>query len=106
MLQGDHVSFGGKPVDGYPGGMGFLGSAEEVGSINTGADYAKSLDLTYQPKYLLELQLNDPTGLQNVLEAPYKEFVPGGRTASGYLEWNYPVINSSNIVNWRLRVLQ
>ncbi|WP_284329887.1 LysM peptidoglycan-binding domain-containing protein, partial [Dyella flagellata] len=106
LMQGDQVNFGGKPVDGYPNGMGFLGSAEEVSSINTGADYAKSLDLTYQPKYLLEFQLNDPAGLQNVLEAPYKEFVPGGRTASGYLEWNYPGINSNNIVNWRLRVLQ
>ncbi|GAB2590247.1 hypothetical protein ISP15_17820 [Dyella jejuensis] len=105
-MQGDQINFGGKPVDGYPGGMGFLGSAEEVSSINTGADYANSLDLTYQPKYLLEFQLNDPTGLQNVLEAPYKEFVPGGQTASGYLEWNYPGINSNNIVNWRLRVLQ
>ena len=106
LIMGDRVNFGGKPVDGYPGGMGFLGSAEEVRSIKTGADYAKSLDLTYQPKYLLEFQPNDPASLQNVLKAPYMEFVRGGRTASGYLEWNYPGINSNNIVNWRLRGLQ
>lgn len=106
MIQGDQINFGGQPTDGYPSGMGFISSAEEVSSINTGADYANSLNLTYQPKYILEFQLQDPAGLQNVLEAPYQEFVPGGKTASGYSEWNYPGINSSQIINWRLRTLQ
>lgn len=105
MLDNQPVDFGGMPVEGYPNGMGFMGSAEEVRSIHTGAEYARSLNLSYQPNYLLEFQLRDPTGLQNVLDAPYSEFVPRGKTRSGYSEWNYPGINSDKIVNGRLRKL-
>lgn len=103
LIQGDTVAFGGTAVKDYPDGMGFLSSAEEVSPLQTATDYASKLDLDYQPQYLLEFQLRDPTGLQNVLEAPYPKFVPGGKSASGYLEWNYPGINSKQIVNWRLR---
>lgn len=101
------MAFGGMSVEGYPNGMGFLSSAEEVSSLQTATDYASKLDLDYEPQYLLEFQLSDPAGLQNVLEAPeYPKFVPGGKSASGYLEWNYPGIDSSKIVNWRLRQFQ
>jgi len=106
LTQGNKVEFGGKPTDGYPSGMGFVGSAEEVRLITTGAEYASKLDLTYQPKYLLEFQLKDPAGLRNVLDAPYDEFVVGGKTASGNLEWNYPGISSDNIANWNLKELK
>jgi hypothetical protein len=106
LSQGKTIEFGGMPTDGYQNGMGFIGSAEEVRNISTGAEYASKLDLTYQPKYLLEFQLKDPAGLRNVLDAPYEEFVRGGKTASGKLEWNYPGINSGDITNWNLRGLE
>jgi len=106
LLQGKDISFGGAAVDGYPDGMGFLSSAEEVSPLQTADEYASSLDLDYKPQYLLAFQLRDPTGLQNVLEAPYPKFVPGGKSASKYLEWNYPGINSKQIVNWRLRAFK
>jgi len=104
FTAGRDFSFGGKPVDGYPGGMGFIGSAEEVRGISTVQGYKEALKLDYEPSYLLEFQLKDPAGLQNVLEAPYQEFVPGGRSGAGYLEYNYPGIGTNNIVkpsrNW------
>ncbi|MBB6249432.1 hypothetical protein HDE80_004509 [Rhodanobacter sp. A1T4] len=93
-------------MDGYPEGMGFIGSAEEVSGITTAQGYKDALKLDYEPNYLLEFQLKDPAGLQNVLDAPYEEFVPGGKTGAGFLEFNYPGINTNSIVNPRVRVLQ
>jgi hypothetical protein len=54
----------------------------------------------------MEFQLRDYNGLQNVLEAPYAEFVPGGQTRAGYLEYNLPGITSRDIVNAQVRVLK
>ena len=56
--------------------------------------------------YVMEFQLRDPVGLQNVIKAPYIEFVPDGKTGAGFSEWNYPAINSTNIINPRVRVLK
>ena len=86
--------------------MGFLGSAEEVRGISTAAGYKDALKLNYEPNYIMEFQLRDPVGLQNVLKAPYPEFVLGGKTGAGFLEWNYPGITSNNIVNPTVRVLK
>ncbi len=106
LKAGREFSFGGKPVEGYPNGMGFIGSAEEVRGINTAAGYKDALNLNYGPKYIMEFQLRDPAGLQNVLKAPYPEFVPGGKTGAGFLEWNYLGITSNSIVNPTVRVLK
>ncbi len=98
---------GGKfPDEGYPDGMGFIGSAEEVRHIDTTAGYREALKLDYDPKIIMEFQLKDPSNLQNVLNAPFDEFVRGGKTGSGYLEWNYPGINSSDIINSTIRELK
>tara|TARA_B100001093_G_scaffold251912_1_gene241195 strand:- start:653 stop:1567 length:915 start_codon:yes stop_codon:yes gene_type:complete len=106
LKNGNQISFGGSAVDGYPNGMGFIGSAEEVSNITSGIGYREALKLDYTPQYLLEFELKNTNGLQNVLEAPYDEFVRGGKTGSGYLEWNYPGINSSNITNFNVRLLE
>jgi hypothetical protein len=103
---GRAFEFGGKQVDGYPNGMGFVGSAEEIRTIGTAAGLKDALRLSYEPRYVLEFQLRDPAGLQNVLRAPYAEFVPGGRSGAGFLEWNYPGISSRDIVNPRVRPLK
>jgi len=103
---GREFSFGGKGVEGYPNGMGFIGSAEEASGLTTVQGYREGMKLGYDPKYVLEFQLRDPTGLQNVLEAPYAEFKYGGQTGYGFREWNYPGITSSDIVNPRVRVLK
>jgi hypothetical protein len=67
----------------------------------------ESLKISYDPKYVLEFQLSDPTRLQNVIRAPsYPEFIPGGKTGAGFSEWNYPGISSSDIVNGKVRVLK
>jgi hypothetical protein len=103
---GREFSFGGLPVDGYPNGMGFIGSAEEVRGITTVSGYRDALQLSYDPKYVMEFQLKDYSGLQNVIKAPYAEFVPGGRTGAGYLEYNLPGISSRDIINGQVRVLK
>lgn len=54
----------------------------------------------------MEFQLKDPGRLQNVLDAPFEEFVRGGKTGAGSLEWNYPGINSSDIINPTIRELK
>ena len=104
--SGRDFDFGGRPVDGYPGGMGFIGSAEEVRLLTTARSYREALRLDYEPRIVMEFQLRDPTGLQNVLRAPYAEFVPGGKTGAGFSEWNLPGISSRDIVNPRVRVLE
>jgi hypothetical protein len=104
--SGRPFSFGGKPGEGYPSGMGFIGSAEEVRGLTTVQGYRDGLKLSYDPKYVLEFQLANPAGLQNVIRAPYAEFVPGGKTGAGFSEWNYPGISSSVIVNGKVRVLK
>ena len=98
--------FGGKAVEGYPDGMGFIASAEEARSLTTVSGYREALKLDYDPKFVMEFQLRDPAGLQNVLYAPYPEFVVGGRSGAGFLEWNYPGISSSQIVNPYVRILK
>ncbi|MBQ0929753.1 LysM peptidoglycan-binding domain-containing protein [Ideonella alba] len=106
LQAGRSFSFGGKPAEGYPSGMGFIGSAEEVRGLTTVQGYREGLKLSYDPKYVLEFQLSDPASLQNVIRAPYQEFVPGGKTGAGFSEWNYPGISSSDIVNGKVRVLK
>lgn len=105
FAAGREFSFGGKPVEGYPSGMGFIGSAEEVSGLTTAQGYREGLKLGYNPKYVLEFQLRDPAGLQNVIKAPYAEFKYGGETGAGFKEWNYPGISSSDFINSRLRIL-
>ena len=106
LKAGRDFNFGGASVDGYQNGMGFIGSAAEVRSINTVTGYREALQLGYNPNYVMEFQLRDPVGLQNVIKAPYIEFVPDGKTGAGFSEWNYPAINSTNIINPRVRVLK
>ena len=93
-------------MDGFPEGMGFIGSAEEARSLTTVGEYREALKLDYDPKYVLEFQLRDPAGLQNVIDAPYAEFVRGGKTGAGFSEWNYPGIRSQQILNPYVRVLK
>lgn len=98
---------GGKfPDYGYPDGMGFIGAAEEVRHIDTVAGYKEALKLDYDPKIVMEFQLKDPSRLQNALDAPFQEFVRGGRTGAGSLEWNYPGISTSDITNATVRKLK
>jgi hypothetical protein len=66
--------------------MGFISSAEETRGLTSVSGYRDALQLGYEPKYVLEFQLRDPAGLQNVLRAPYPEFVPGGKTGAGFKE--------------------
>jgi hypothetical protein len=106
FVAGREFSFGGAAVDGYPNGMGFIGSAEQVRAITTGAAYRDALQLSYTPRFVMEFQLRDFSGLRNALTAPYREFVPGGRTGAGFLEFNYPGISSRDILNPRVRVLE
>jgi len=81
-----------QPEYGFSNGMGFIGSAEEVRHIKTIAGYRAALKLDYEPKYIMEFQLKNPSGLQNVLHAPWDEFIRGGKTGAGFSEWNYPGI--------------
>ena len=74
--------------------------------INTVVGYKDALKLSYDPKYVMEFQLKDPMGLQNVLKAPYAEFVPGGKTGAGFSEWNYPGITINNTINPTVRGLK
>lgn len=106
LRAGRNFNFGGKPSEAYPGGMGFIGSAEEVRGIETALGYKEALKLNYDPKYLLEFQLKDLDGLQNVLDAPYDEFIPGGLSGAGFHEFNYPGIEFTDIVNPQVRVLK
>ncbi|HNB42211.1 MAG TPA: hypothetical protein PLG52_11975, partial [Anaerolineales bacterium] len=99
IASGRQISFSGKPTEAYPEGMGFIGAAEEVRFIKSGEEYRKALKLDYTPTFLLEFQLADPAGLQNVLSAPYNEFVRGGLTGAGFREWNLPGISSTHIIN-------
>lgn len=123
MKNGLDVNFGGQPMGayspldenlqslgyvdpGYPNGMGFIGSAEQLTGITTRAGYMDAMKLDYAPKYLLEFQLNDPTGLYNTLHAPYSLFEQGGLTrGTTFSEFNYPQLNSKSIVNPRFREL-
>ncbi len=63
------------------------------------------MNVTYNPEYLLEFQLKDTTGLQNLLRYNDPLFRVGGRTLSGYSEYNMPGLTSENIINWYLRRL-
>lgn len=107
LKAGRFVNFAGKPVEEYPGGMGFISSAGEARAFSTVKDYREGLKLAYDPsKYVLEFQLRDTAELQNVLKAPYPEFVPGGKTGAGFKKLNYPGLNNNDIINWRVRSLK
>ncbi|MCF8069327.1 MAG: DUF6531 domain-containing protein [Desulfobacterales bacterium] len=108
LKAGRQFDFAGssQPDFGYPEGMGFVGSAEEVRHIKTISGYREALKLNYDPKYIMEFQLKDPSKLQNVLDAPWDEFVRGGKSGSGFSEWNYPGINSTDIINPTVRLLE
>lgn len=107
LQQGLDVSLGGRPFpdQGFPGGYGFLAASEDLTTFKTGAAFENKLQLQSAPLAVLEFQLRDTAGLQNVLSAPYPEFVYGGRTGAGFREFNYPGLNSSEIVNYRIRLL-
>lgn len=123
MKNGFDVDFGGQPMGsyspldenlqslgyvdpGHPNGMGFIGSAEQLTGITTRAAYMDAMKLDYAPKYLVEFQLNDPAGLYNTLHAPYPLFEKGGLTRrTTFSEFNYPELNSQNIINPRFREL-
>ena len=106
FTSGREFGFGGKGVEGYPNGMGFIGSAEEARGLTTVNGYRQGLQLSYNPQFVLEFQLRDPARLQNVIVAPYAEFVKGGKTGAGFAEFNYPGIGSNDIVNPRVRSLK
>jgi hypothetical protein len=93
---------------GYPGGQGFIGSAEDTAGLTTKEAYREmyKLEPKQVPEFILDFQLKDPGGLQNVLYAPYKAFERGGRTGAGFAEFNYPGITSNDIVNPVLRRLK
>ena len=46
------------------------------------------------------------TGLQNVLGAPWEEFIYGGKIGADFSEWNYPGINTNDIINPMVRELK
>lgn len=124
MKNGLDVNFGGQsigaysPLDenlqslgyvnpGYPNGMGFMGSAEQLSGITTRSAYMDAMQLDYAPQYLVEFQLKDWSGLNNALEAPYSLFEQGGQTrGTPFSEFNYPQLNSQNIVNPQFRELK
>ena len=108
LKAGRNFDFAGsrQPDYGYPQGMGFIGSAEEARHIDTMSGYREALKLDYDPKYVMEFQLKDPSNLQNVLDAPWDEFIRGGKTGAGFSEWNYPGINSGDIINPTVRILK
>ncbi|MGR2741081.1 DUF6862 domain-containing protein, partial [Billgrantia sp. Q4P2] len=100
------ISFGGRSVDGFPDGAGFLGSAEELYRFTNARDLQKALDIRYEPDFILEFQLKDTSRLQNLLQFDDPLFRAGGKTLSGQREFNFPGITSDDIVNWRLRALK
>lgn len=117
MKNGFDVDFGGmqigaySPLDenlkslgyvdpGYPNGMGFMGSAEQLRSVKTRSEYMAATQLDYAPRYLIEFQLRDPAGLNNALQAPYALFEKGGLTrGTNFSEFNYQNLNSEEVVN-------
>jgi hypothetical protein len=121
--NGLDVDFGGAPIGsysplnsagryvgfddtGYPGGMGFVGSAEQLRGVTTQAGYRQATQLNYSPQYLVEFQLRNPTGLQNALYAPYELFERGGLTrGTNFSEFNYPGLRSTDTLNARFREL-
>jgi uncharacterized Zn-binding protein involved in type VI secretion len=105
LMDGGKIDFAGRPVNGYPNGAGFVGNASEQANLTTGADYKNAMNLNYEPDFVLEFQLKDPAKLQNLLTFDDPQFVPGGKTASGYSEYNFPGITSDDIINWKLRSL-
>lgn len=124
MKNGLDVDFGGmhigpySPLDsnikslgyvdpGYPNGMGFMGSAEQLRGITTRQGYMNATQLDYAPKYLVEFQLKDPSGLYNTLQAPYPLFERGGRTSgTTFSEFNHLNLNSGEILNPIFRELR
>jgi len=106
LRQGETIHFGGREVDGFPDGAGFIGSAEELYPFTNAKDLQKALDIRYEPDFILEFQLKDTSRLQNLLEFDDPWFRVGGKTLNGQKEFNFPGISSDDIVNWRLRALK
>jgi type VI secretion system secreted protein VgrG len=106
LKDGDSINFGGRPIDGYSSGAGFIGSASEQSDLVTAAQYKDAMQLNYEPDFILEFQLRETSKLQNLLQFDDPLFVPGGKTGAGYSEYNFPGITSDDIINWRLRPLK
>jgi len=87
-------------------GAGFIGSAEELRIISTGQGMKQAMGVPYTPDYLLEFQLKDITGLQNVIKYSDPMWQHGGKTITGFSEYNMPGLNSDMIINWYLRGLK
>jgi hypothetical protein len=66
----------------------------------------KAMGVRYNPDYLLEFQLKNTTGLQNLLKYDDPLWRYGGKTKNGFSEFNMPGLNSDNIMNWTLRRLK
>jgi hypothetical protein len=97
---------GGKNIDlaGHKG-AGFISSAEELYGITSSKTVKQAMAVPYNPDYILEFQLNKTSGLQNLLKYNDELFRPGGKTLTGFKEFNIPGLNSNDIINWRLRKL-
>jgi RHS repeat-associated protein len=119
FIEGRSFVFGGRPVEaygtkdgfidpGYPEGQGFVGRSEDSAGITSKEDYRDlyKLEPDQIPEYVLDFQIKDPSKLQNVLYAPYELFERGGKTGSGLPEYNYPGINSDDLLNPILRSLE
>jgi hypothetical protein len=87
-------------------GAGFIGSAEELRNISTGQGMKQAMGVSYTPNYLLEFQLKDVTGLQNLIKYNDPMWQSGGKTITGFSEYSVPGLNSDMIMNWYLRGLK
>jgi hypothetical protein len=100
LLDGDLINLaGGK-------GAGFVGKAEELKGITSSQAMKDAMAVSYKPDYILEFQLKDFTGLQNLTKYDDPLFSYGGKTLGGFSEYNIPGLDSSKIVNWKLRRLE
>jgi hypothetical protein len=98
-MEGETINLAGNK------GAGFIGRAEELRSLTTSEAIKKAMAVPYNPDYILEFQLKDITGLQNFIKYDDPLFRVGGKTISGYFEYNMPGLTSDNIINWYLREL-
>lgn len=78
LMEGEQVNLAGN------NGAGFIGSAEQVRFITTGQAMKEAMGVTYKPDYLLEFQLKDVTGLQNVIKYSDPMWQHGGKTITGF----------------------
>ena len=87
-------------------GGGFISKVEELHKIKTSKGLKDAMQVPYDPDYILEFQLRDTKGLQNFLKYDDPLFVPGGKTGTGFSEYNMPGLSSKDIINWRVRQLK